>query len=272
MYSIGFDVALRQIDIALINWTTNNVTFSMININTAINNIHRIVANANGIVNNIAQQTQIIPQQIQQSLIQFISQVRINKSCRIFIGIDCPSGLSRRLNWHGRATELFLNHVLQRPHRINPQWTPSIAVQRIHISPWQWIFNGMALYYLFANNYQYDPQSWQNYLQNGFVSNNVIEVFPRATINFVRQNNAMQNFSRVLNTLNNVSNVVNIINNSLGTGNPTRNHRADALIAALTTLGFFHPLFSLFFVRGNFINYQPNPPNWQAEGIITLLR
>ena len=118
--------------------------------------------------------------------------------------------------------------------------TPSICCGNLHRGTWFWMLFGMAAFYAFVNKFQFEETTWLNFIQNGYRKENIIEVFPRATIQYLRQQGqgAVETLQHVLNNLQNAERERHLINYALETGESTGSDKADALIAALTMLPF----------------------------------
>lgn len=201
------------------------------------------------------------------------------------IAIDSPSGFSRNLVGHGRATEKVGRHFgLSRPYQPLFQMSPSLLCGDEKRNHWSWMIFGMAAFYFFSTSLVPSSHSWRSFLSDGVpsaakgIGNRVIEVFPRATTQYARRLTAngdmtIQNLLIALHSLDGASYERSLIRQVLQTGARTGSDRADALLAALTTLGQVYP--------GSFRSvplnhecpskYSPLPPDWNREGIIHLL-
>jgi hypothetical protein len=140
---------------------------------------------------------------------------------------------------------------------------------------------GMATFFAFSCRFNPSQSTWEDFLRNGFASvpgglgGNLLEVFPRATIQYARYSAAtgrgtIGNLQQIISGLQNAAPETILILQSLQTGLKTGSDRADALLAALTTLGKIYPhLFTMTALQqGNPSNYLPLPPNWTQEGVI----
>lgn len=312
MYSLGIDIAGRKgrnFDLALINWgpaphATPIIHWAVLplpaNENAGYPNFNFpeiLHAQEVGNINLIAQLSFPICDFVQLNL-----QEAVNALCNaaaiqidqiLAVGIDSPSGFSRNTVGHGRATEKVARHfgIGQNGHyKIVPQFTPSMECGIEFESPWGWILFGMAAFYAFESNFQGNQAGWTAFLENGLgaalpaLPAHIIEVFPRATIQYLRHQNAQPPQGQqipafqaaVINPLINnnpgAGLELGLINAVLGNGRPTKNDRADALLAALTTLPTIVPNQYDYIQLQNPAptNYAPLPPQWQQEGIITV--
>ncbi len=211
-----------------------------------------------------------------------IDNPSVEMDSRLVVAIDSPSGFSRNTRGHGRATEKVGRHFgLIGAYQPIFQMSPSVACNRIHGSQWAWMLFGMATFYAFACRFNPSQPTWRDFLVNGFASipgglgGNLIEVFPRATIQYARTSGSaltgtMNNLRAVIGRLQNASPERARIRQSLRTGEVTGSDRADALVAALTTVGKIYPqVFAITALRhGSPRKYSPVPPAWNQEGVI----
>ena len=232
------------------------------------------------------------------SVVNLCHAANIERNQITVVGIDSPSGFSRNTMGHGRVTEKVAplwGIGLNGNFRVVFQMTPSVACGRPHGAEWYWMLFGMAAFYAFESNFHHNLQGWRNYLLNGLAIANqalpwhVIEVFPRATIQYLRSQNhhipaanIIQNFldNMIMPLIHNSHDQISIealnrINEVLQNGEPTMNDYADALIAALTTLPSIMPdQYHYMTLEGDTpTDYAPLPPNnRQQEGRIFLLQ
>jgi len=293
MYSVGIDIAgarHRSFHVALIKWglplghksyfyleempLRNSPDFDQENIRRAA---------GTGNLENIAKLSfpivQFLSKSFSASLNKLFGKQNIKLSDINIFGIDSPCGFSRNVIGHGRATEKVISRfgIGGGQFPIYAQMTPSISCNRSHGAPWFWMLFGMAAFYLLECNFRYSEGSWLNFFKNGIQTDKVIEVFPRITIQYIRKqgDSAKANLTGVLSSLQGADNECRLINDALSTGNSTRNDRADALIAALTTLpSIYLDIFAYeIFKRDNPANYQCSGQiPWKKEGVITTVK
>ena len=201
--------------------------------------------------------------------------------------IDSPSGFSRNTLGHGRATEKVGRFFgLGGQHQAYFQMTPSIACGRPRGNQWAWMLFGMATFHAIAAKFSVSRPSWDQFLLDGFgcipksLGGNVVEVFPRATVQYLRyvaiqQPQKLVDFQQALAALTHAPAEVLLIRSALNTGERTGSDRADALIAGLTTLGAVYP--ASFVTTGL---SHPGPGNyamataaipWCQEGVVYVL-
>src|SRR5208337_246733 len=81
------------------------------------------------------------------------------------------------------------------------QMTPSICCEHEHGGQWFWMLFGMAAFYAFANDFIFDADRWRNFLQTGYAKKNLFEIFPRATIQYLRKQGHEDDIRRIIDTL-----------------------------------------------------------------------
>jgi hypothetical protein len=293
MYSIGIDIAgarHRSFHIALIKWglafgsKSYFILEEMPLRNSPIVDQNKIRQAAG--IGNLEELTklsfpivQFLSKYFSASLNGLFSEHNINLSDINIIGIDSPCGFSRNYTGHGRATEKVISNfgIGNRQFPISAQMTPSISCNRSHGAPWFWMFFGMAAFHLLECNFQYSEGSWLNFLENGIQTDKVIEVFPRITIQYIRKQgeSAKVSLNTVLSSLQGADNECRLIDAALSTGNSTRNDRADAVIAAFTTLpSIYSDIFAYeSFKHDNPATYQYDGQiPWKKEGVRTAVK
>ena len=295
MLTLGIDIAGapgRKFDLAFIEWDNSfknksNVYWSSVPLGTRNNdypnyNMEEIRKAAdNGNLEAITNLTYTILTHVAERLNIAIQGIGIDLNKLRAIAIDSPSGFSRNQIGHGRATEKVWGRLIQGHERndlnVAFQMSPSIACRRMHNNNWFWMIFGMAAFHILENNYHVDNRSWSDFLKNGLANrNNVIEVFPRVTIQNIRKQgvHAVSIIKQIVNNLDNIYNESQLIYNSLDSGNGTASDRADAVISAMTMLPFVYPekfkLVPLMHILPT--NYQPiDPIPWEQEGVIYTL-
>ncbi|MGO9952880.1 MAG: hypothetical protein ACLPN1_11820 [Dissulfurispiraceae bacterium] len=293
-YCIGIDIAGAPggcFDIALITWDeVSDVHWARMPLGAVGNgypafNFNEIkVAAEQGNTDTIASLSVKIGNYVTSSLKTSIEALlhpfRIDCRDIAAIGIDSPSGFSRNTMMHGRATERVSNHfgIGQRGNfPVYFQMTPSICCGKINNGTWFWMLFGMAAFYAFVNKFHFEETTWRSFIQNGYEKENIIEVFPGATIQYLRQQGqgAVETLQHVLNNVQHAEAECHLIKQALETGESTGSDKADALIAALTMLPFIddNQFGSTLLKTANPENYMPCSPNhWNQEGIINLLK
>lgn len=296
MISIGIDVAGapgKSFDLAIVRWgsslnTASHVAWGTLPLghpNAGYPTFHFArIASACRLGNfpQIAAFSYPIALFVSRALGVQLANVGVETNSSVIVAIDSPSGFSRNTHGHGRATEKVGRHFgLSGAHQPYFQMSPSIACNRLRGNQWAWMLFGMATFFAFSCRFSPSPSTWENFLRDGFASvrgglgGNLFEVFPRATIQYARYSAGtggvtIGNLRQIIGSLQNAAPETNLILQSLQTGQKTGSDRADALLAALTTLGKIYPYsFTMTALQhGNPCNYLPLPPDWIREGVI----
>jgi hypothetical protein len=297
MISIGIDIAGahgKRFDLAIVRWgstlnTASHVTWGTLPLghpNTGYPIFHfaRIATACRlGNFSQIATLSYPIALFVSRALGAQLANAGVDISSSVIVAIDSPSGFSRNIHGHGRATEKVGRHfgLSGAHHQPYFQMSPSIACNRLHGNRWAWMLFGMGTFFAFSCRFNPSPSAWEDFLRDGFASvpgglgGNLLEVFPRATIQYARYSastggGTIGNLRQIIGSLQNAAPETNLILQSLQTGKKTGSDRADALIAALTTLGKIYPYsFTMTALQhGNPSNYFPLPPDWIREGVI----
>jgi len=296
MISIGIDIAGapgKSFDLAIVRWgatpnTKSSVSWGTLplgrpNAGYPIFHFVRIArACRRGNIPQIARLSYPIALFVSRALGVQLASMGVDTSSRIIVAIDSPSGFSRNVHGHGRATEKVGRHFgLGGAHQPYFQMSPSIACSRIRGNQWAWMLFGIATFFAFSCRFSPSLQTWGDFLRDGFASvpgglgGNLLEVFPRATIQYARSSagtgrGTIGNLQQIIGGLQNAAPEINLILQSLQTGQKTGSDRADALLAALTTLGKIYPrTFTITALQhANPSKYSPIPPDWSREGII----
>jgi hypothetical protein len=295
MMTLGIDIAgapNKHFDLALVEWGNkfgdkSNVFWTRLplgsrkddypNYNTE--GIRR--ATKQGDLENIAKLTFDILDKISNRLNKSIRDFGIGLQDIDVIAIDSPSGFSRNLIGHGRATEKVWKRFKSQNginYNVSFQMSPSISCNKYRGNSWFWMIFGMAAFHLLDNEFRFNNGSWLSYLVNGVINkDNVIEIFPRVTIHSLRMQKyySIEILSKILNNLDDSKTECQLISKALKDGKKTGSDRADALISALTPLPFIYPeyfkLISL--MHDDPSNYQCiGDIPWDKEGIIRTLK
>ncbi len=299
MRTLGIDIAGgpgKSLDLALVDWpektgTPAEVRWSMLpigikNRDYPVFDFPKIAAaTAEGNLSEVSTLTLGIVSHVCQRLGKVLEGLEISVDDLDVVAIDSPSGFSRNQLGHGRATEKVGRHLgLGKHYQPYFQMTPSVACGRVRGNDWSWMMFGMASYHCFSKSLKTDPDSWQSFLLNGFrnasggLGGRIIEVFPRATTQFIRSldnkgNRIGSNVDKALGQLRGAEHEAETIRWALNKGNATGSDRADALLAALTALGIVYPdQFKMVALRHNQPSkYAPIPSDWDREGVIYVL-
>lgn len=217
---------------------------------------------------------------------QAIGRLGVQGKIDVF-AIDSPSGFSRNTSGHGRATEKVGRFFgLGGQCRAYFQMTPSVACGRVRGNQWAWMLFGMATFHAIGSNFAVSPQSWEQFLVAGLgstpggVGGNIIEVFPRATVQYLRyvasqQTQKLIDLKKALGLLTNAAPEVALIRSVLQSGARSASDRADALIAAMTTIGSAYPTkFSATALQhhspSNYASAGSAVP-WHQEGVVYVV-
>ncbi len=292
MVSLGIDIAgaaNRHFDLALVEWgesfnSNSNVFWHRMplgvkNVDYPSYDKEAIrEATASGNLEEISHLSFTIIDHLSERLSKSLHKLNIKCNNIDIIAIDSPSGFSRNYIGHGRATEKvwgrFVINMDYNKFGVNFQMSPSIKCGRERGNDWFWIIFGMAAFHLLDNNFTSNIDLWFNFLRDGIINRDrIIEIFPRVSIQYLRiqHNITIEAIQKVVNNIQNTNNESILIKRALNDGQRTGNDRADALIAALTTLPFVFPGYfeSIPLMHNNPKNYQSidNIP-WDKEGLI----
>ena len=170
------------------------------------------------------------------------------------IAIDCPSGFSRNVLGHGRATEKIQKQFgLVKPFSVSFQSTPSLHCQREHGGSWVWMILGMALFASLRDvRKEMDESEWHDFLADGPDEQGPLEAFPSATVQYLRQQRNADAIARIRHLIGSMEasedqgrdvlvRAKNCLLMALINGPKPLDDRTAALIAALSTLPSVFP-------------------------------